>query len=133
MARRHIDLVDGPGHLGGERNQPLAARREILGHEQPAPGQRPADDAEQPARPGGLRGGVQLHVIAHPGKLARFGDDLLPRVETDLQNRHGRAGDRVSHVASQGIIRARLAPNPPDCPLNCRGRFARSLFNLIVR
>jgi hypothetical protein len=98
VAGRHLERMDAARHLGGEGDQPRPAGRAIFRHEQPATGQRAADGAEQAAGAGRLRGGVQLHIIAHPGKFARFGDNPLPGIETDLQDGHRRPGDGMFHV-----------------------------------
>src|ERR1700732_2304888 len=84
MSRRYLDGNNVAGELGREREFARGANGAILSHEY----RSAAAD---------LRVRGHLNGAAHPGKLAGFGDDGFVRLESELEHRHGGAGDAALH------------------------------------
>src|SRR6266571_6124017 len=100
--RRDLHRQDLARELGREGEQPRAAGRRVLGHEERAAGDRPPEGAEETALlPAGRGRRLHLDRHRHPRQLAGLGENLVARLHVQLEDRQNGADDLWLHRSAK--------------------------------
>src|SRR5450631_3176229 len=100
MSRTNLNRQNVSRNLRGKRHLSTRPHRRVLRHEKGSATSHAAKHSEQTAAATQLRMCVQPDVAAHPGKLARLGDDSFIRFKTYFEHGHCRAYNLTLHVHS---------------------------------
>jgi len=103
MSGGHLYRHDVTGDAGGEGHGSGSSIGTVLGHEEGSTAGDALENTEEATATGVLGVGGHLDGLAHPGELARLGDDGVVVVERELEDRHGGADDSMLHDFSRAF------------------------------